>query len=35
MSTRAPLPAFLMFNLLGHTLARGAITATYSRSSAP
>jgi Raf kinase inhibitor-like YbhB/YbcL family protein len=24
-------PAFLMFNLLGHTLARGAITATYEQ----
>jgi len=24
-------PAFLMFNLLGHTLARGAITGTYEQ----
>jgi Raf kinase inhibitor-like YbhB/YbcL family protein len=24
-------PAFLMFNLLGHTLARGSITATYEQ----
>jgi phosphatidylethanolamine-binding protein (PEBP) family uncharacterized protein len=25
-------PAFLMFNLLSHTLARGAIVATYEQN---